>query len=208
MVTEDLQVGGRRRCVDIGRRRAARATTRSRRWPKTVASKSDGQHVGRRPAAPSDARAPRTSKMTCYACHSVVDDELLRLPPARSRPTRRGRSCTTKATRPATRRPTTSRSLRDDVFMLGRDGTVTGNRIAPVRSSCAIIVSSQDLNRQWIYSSSRRSRPRATAGMPSTRTCRTPCARRRPRRCTDCHVSAEGDNNAGWRSSCCRAPTS
>ena len=27
--------------------------------------------------------------------------------------------------------------LRDDVYMLGVDGTVTGNKIAPVRSACA-----------------------------------------------------------------------
>ena len=30
--------------------------------------------------------------------------------------------------------------LHDDVFMLGRDGTVTGNRIAPVRSSSPVLV--------------------------------------------------------------------
>ena len=42
--------------------------------------------------------------------------------------------------------------LRDDVYMLGKDGTVAGGRISPVRSSSAVVVSSQDLNRQWIYS--------------------------------------------------------
>ena len=42
--------------------------------------------------------------------------------------------------------------LHDDVFMLGRDGTVTGNRIAPVRSSSAVLVGSQNQNREWIYS--------------------------------------------------------
>ena len=42
--------------------------------------------------------------------------------------------------------------LRDDIFMLGRDGTVTGNRVAPVRSSSAVLVSSQNQNREWIYS--------------------------------------------------------
>ena len=41
--------------------------------------------------------------------------------------------------------------LRDDVFMLGIDGTVTGNRIAPVRSSSAVVVSSEDINRQKVY---------------------------------------------------------
>ena len=41
--------------------------------------------------------------------------------------------------------------LRDDIYMLGVDGTVTGNRIAPVRSSCAVLVSSQNANRDWLY---------------------------------------------------------
>ena len=43
-------------------------------------------------------------------------------------------------------------TLRDDVFMLGRDGTVTGRRVSPVRSACAVLVSSQNVNREWIYS--------------------------------------------------------
>src|SRR5262249_59686303 len=29
-------------------------------------------------------------------------------------------------------------TLRDDVYMLARDGDVTGNRIGPARSSCAV----------------------------------------------------------------------
>jgi hypothetical protein len=42
-------------------------------------------------------------------------------------------------------------TLRDDVFMLGRDGDVTGNRIGPVRSACAIHVGSYNQNRESIY---------------------------------------------------------
>jgi len=34
--------------------------------------------------------------------------------------------------------------LRDDVYMLGVDGTVTGNKISPVRSACAVVVSSPE----------------------------------------------------------------
>ena len=41
--------------------------------------------------------------------------------------------------------------LRDDIYMLGVDGTVTGNRIAPTRSTCAVMVSSQNANRDWLY---------------------------------------------------------
>src|SRR2546421_624393 len=28
--------------------------------------------------------------------------------------------------------------LRNDMYMLGKDGTVTGNRVAPIRSACAV----------------------------------------------------------------------
>ena len=42
-------------------------------------------------------------------------------------------------------------TLRDDVFMLARDGDVTGNRIGPARSSCAIHVGSYNANRESIY---------------------------------------------------------
>ena len=42
-------------------------------------------------------------------------------------------------------------TLRDDVFMLARDGNATGNRIGPARSSCAIHVGSYNANRESIY---------------------------------------------------------
>src|SRR5439155_1176765 len=42
-------------------------------------------------------------------------------------------------------------TLRDDVYMLGHDGDVTGNRIGPARSSCAVHVSSFNNNRDTIY---------------------------------------------------------
>jgi hypothetical protein len=86
--------------------------------------------------------------------------------------------------------------IRDDVYMLGIDSSTTGNRIAPVRSSSAVVVSSQDLNRQWVYSQQQTVSSEGYAGqafnthVPHTvRTTET-------KGCTDCHVSAEGDNNA------------
>ena len=86
--------------------------------------------------------------------------------------------------------------LRDDVFMLGKDGTAAGGRISPVRSSSAVIVSSQDTNRQWIYYQQQTVSAEGYSGqafnthVPHTvRTVET-------KTCTDCHVSANGDNNA------------
>jgi hypothetical protein len=42
--------------------------------------------------------------------------------------------------------------LRDDVYILGKEGSVIGGRIAPFRSSSAVVVSSEDSLRQKIYS--------------------------------------------------------
>ena len=67
---------------------------------------------------------------------------------------RRTARCRTVTTKAAISRNFTSYNfqvLRDDIFMLGRDGTVTGHRVAPVRSSSAVLVSSRNQNREWIY---------------------------------------------------------
>src|SRR6185312_16085244 len=89
--------------------------------------------------------------------------------------------------------------LRDDVYMLGIDGTVTGNKVSPVRSSCAIIVSSQNGNRDWIYHEQQPvSAPGFSGEAFSTYVPHT-VRGRETKGCTDCHVSAAGDNNA-WMS--------
>src|SRR5215210_3366485 len=86
--------------------------------------------------------------------------------------------------------------LRDDVFMLGRDGAVTGNRVAPAASRSAVLVSSQNQNREWIYSQQQTVSAEGFNGqsfathVPHTvRTTET-------KTCSDCHVSRRGDNNA------------
>ena len=67
-------------------------------------------------------------------------------------------------------------TLRDDVFMLARDGDVTGNRIGPARSSCAIHVGSYNANRESIYVQQQTISARGSRASPSARTCRTPSA--------------------------------
>ncbi|MDQ6625018.1 MAG: hypothetical protein M3Y69_02595 [Verrucomicrobiota bacterium] len=87
--------------------------------------------------------------------------------------------------------------VRDDVFMLGIDGTVKKNRMAVVRSSSAVVVSSQNANREWVYSQAQTISaegysgqafnphfPHTTSGVGTTKTC------------TDCHLSKNNDNNA------------
>ena len=87
-------------------------------------------------------------------------------------------------------------TLRDDVFLLGRDGSVTGRRYAPVRSACAILVTSQNQNREWIYSQQQTVSEEGYSGQSfsshfphSVRTTET-------KNCDDCHLSNKGDNNA------------
>jgi hypothetical protein len=86
--------------------------------------------------------------------------------------------------------------LRDDVYMLGVDGTVTGNKIAPVRSACAVVVSSQNANRNWLYQQQQTiSAPGLSGQAFSTYVPHTVRATE-TKQCTDCHVSKAGDNNA------------
>jgi hypothetical protein len=86
--------------------------------------------------------------------------------------------------------------LRDDGYMLAVDGTVTGHRIAPARSSCAVLVSSQNANREWLYYTQQTiSAPGFSGEAFSTFVPHTVRARE-TKTCTDCHVSSAGDNNA------------
>jgi hypothetical protein len=86
--------------------------------------------------------------------------------------------------------------LRDDVFMLGRDGTVTGNRIAPVRSSSAVLVSSQNQNREWIYSQQQTVSAEGFSGQTFNTHVPHTVRATETKGCSDCHVSKKNDNNA------------
>ena len=86
--------------------------------------------------------------------------------------------------------------LRDDIFMLGRHGEAKGYRIAPVRSSSALVLSSTNANREKIYI---QQPPVAASGFSSqafaphfAHTVR----KTETRVCSDCHLSEDDDNNA------------
>lgn len=105
-------------------------------------------------------------------------------------------------------------TLRDDVYMLARDGDVTGNRIGPARSSCAVHVGSYNQNRESIYVQQQTisgdgmsgiafstNVPHTVRGGPPRAARQTqPDAHRHwsseTKMCTDCHVSLSEDNNA------------
>jgi hypothetical protein len=88
-------------------------------------------------------------------------------------------------------------TLRDDVYMLARDGDVTGNRIGPARSSCAVHVGSYNQNRESIYVQQQTISSEGLSGIAfSTNVPHTVRARGETKMCTDCHLSKDDDNNA------------
>jgi hypothetical protein len=109
-------------------------------------------------------------------------------------------------------------TLRDDVYMLARDGDVTGNKINPARSSCAIHVGSYNVNRDSIYVQQQTISADGLSGIAfSTNVPHTVRGgpprkkdgsgdyaneasylpgRSETKSCTDCHISVKEDNNA------------
>ncbi len=86
--------------------------------------------------------------------------------------------------------------LRDDAYFLGVDGTVTGHRIAPARSSCAILVSSQNANREWLYYEQQTISTEGFSGQAFSTFVPHTVRAKETKQCSDCHVSKDNDNNA------------
>src|SRR5438067_6364061 len=80
--------------------------------------------------------------------------------------------------------------------MLGIDGTVTGHRIAPARSSCAVLVSSQNANREWLYYTQQTISAPGFSGQAFSTSVPHTVRAQETKQCSDCHISAENDNNA------------
>jgi hypothetical protein len=87
-------------------------------------------------------------------------------------------------------------TLREDVFMIGRDGITTGNRISPARSSCAVLVSSYNPERAVIYTQQQTVSTEGFSGQSFSTTVPHTVRGTETKRCTDCHVSENNDNNA------------
>ena len=88
-------------------------------------------------------------------------------------------------------------TLRDDVYMLAKDGNATHNRIGPARSSCAIHVTSYNQNREAIYIQQPTVSADGLSGVAfSTNVPHTVRGGDGTKRCTDCHLSSANDNNA------------
>jgi len=86
--------------------------------------------------------------------------------------------------------------VRDDVFMIGLDSTVKKHKIAPVRSSSAVLVASQNANREWLYSQQQTISSEGYSGQAFNPHFPHTVRKKETRTCTDCHISRENDNNA------------
>jgi hypothetical protein len=134
-------------------------------------------------------------KMTCYTCHLSWTTSCAgcHLPIQANARTDRLHYEGGETRNYATYNPQVA---RDDMFQLGHHGPVKGSRIAPIRSSSALVLSSTNINRERIYI---QQPPIAASGFSSQafaphyphteRTTET-------KTCSDCHISQQNDNNA------------
>ncbi len=87
--------------------------------------------------------------------------------------------------------------VRDDVFMLGKDSTVKGNRLAVLRSSSAMVVGSQGVNRESFYSQQQTVSAEGYSGQAfNPHFAHTTSGVGTTKNCSDCHISEANDNNA------------
>ncbi len=139
--------------------------------------------------------AHANSSMTCYACHTSWTPNCfgchLAMTANQKRPMLHNEGLTT--------RNWTSYNfqvLRDDGYMLAVDGTVTGHRVAPARSSCAVLVSSQNANREWLYNTQQTVSAEGFSGQAFSTFVPHTVRAQETKTCTDCHVSTARNNNA------------
>ncbi|MCU0708112.1 MAG: hypothetical protein MUF23_07470 [Pirellula sp.] len=176
---------------------------------KTVRMDPDGKM--RWGGKPTDGKcAHNTQNMNCIACHSSWNPSCFgcHLP---QKANIKAPSLHNDGQISRNRVSYNFQTLRDDVFMLARDGNVTGNRIGPARSSCAIHVGSYNANRESIYIQQQTISGEGLSGIAfSTNVPHTVRGgngwspeqdSRAPgtfetKSCTDCHVSINDDNNA------------
>jgi hypothetical protein len=154
----------------------------------------DGAAFSRTPADDSQL-AHANSSMTCYACHTSWTPTCfgchLQMTANVRRPMLHNEGLMT--------RNYTSYNfqvLRDDAYFLGVDGTVTGHRVAPARSSCAVLVSSQNANREWLYYEQQTISAEGFSGQAFSTFVPHTVRAKETKQCSDCHVSAANDNNA------------
>jgi hypothetical protein len=148
-------------------------------------------------SAPADESrlAHGNSSMTCYSCHSSWTPTCfgchLQMTANARRPMLHNEGLLTK-----NYTSYNFQVLRDDAYFLSVDGTVTGHRIAPARSSCAVLVSSQNANREWLYYTQQTVSAEGFSGQAFSSYVPHTVRAKETKQCSDCHVSVANDNNA------------
>jgi hypothetical protein len=142
-----------------------------------------------------ESLAHDNEKMTCFTCHTSWTTSCggCHLPIQANWKTERHHYEGGETRNFATYNP---QVVRDDVFQLGLHGPVKGSRIAPVRSSSALVLSSTNANRERIYI---QQPPVAASGFSSQAFAPHFAHTERKeetKTCSDCHVSSKNDNNA------------
>jgi hypothetical protein len=164
------------------------------RYAKTIQKDGTSWGTAGSAAAPETLAHPNSS-MTCYTCHTSWTPTCfgchLSMVANRKMPMLHNEGLTTRNWTAYN-----FQVLRDDSFFLGKDGTVTKNRIAPVRSACAVLVSSQNQSRSWNYYMQQTVSAEGYSGQAFSTFAPHTVRAKETKQCTDCHLSAEGNNNA------------
>src|SRR3569833_47361 len=152
-------------------------------------------HSGVGLQVPVTQRAHSTRDLECYSCHTSWTTSCggCHLPTEANWKTPSHRYEGGNSRIVATYNPQVA---RDDMFMLGRRGSTDGGRIAPIRSSSALVVSQTNINREKTYI---QQPPIAASGYSSQAfNPHYPHTERltETKTCDDCHLGAQKDNNA------------
>jgi len=140
-------------------------------------------------------RAHKDENMECYACHTSWTTSCggCHLPIEANWKTERLHYEGGETRNYATYNPQVA---RNEIFMLGKRGPANGGKIAPTRSTSALVLSSTNANRERIYI---QQPPIAASGYSSQafnphfpHTVR----KTETKTCSDCHLSENKDNNA------------
>ncbi len=144
---------------------------------------------------PYEQLAHQDEEIECYTCHTswITSCAGCHLPIEANWKTERHHYEGGETRNYATYNPQVA---RDQMFMIGKRGPVNDGKVAPVRSSSALVLSSTNANRERIYI---QQPPVAASGYSSqamnphfphtTRKTET-------RTCTNCHLAEDGANNA------------
>jgi hypothetical protein len=158
----------------------------------------DNKTWGTPPAAgeknPDLQLAHASTNMSCYACHSSWNTSCFgcHLP---QRANQRKPMLHNEGAMTRNYTNYNYQTLRDDVYMLGIDSSVKGNKVVPIRSACAVMVSSQDALRQSLYTQQQTVSAEGFAGTSFSPYFPHTVRATETKQCADCHISKDKDGH-------------